>query len=106
MEFETLLEPYSDAVKDKAADAVHRGDVFQDKRGEGIFWVNSSDGSKVHRVQLWPTYNLTCTCINGSNLGGEPRCFHSAAVLLTLEALQRARNIREVYGSQFQVDDD
>ena len=73
------------SAQEKAEVVVRDGLLRQDLTYPEIWWVQSSDGAKEYRVQVGGEY-MTCTCPHGLHKGGgDPRCYHVAAVRLALE---------------------
>lgn len=71
--------------QEKARTVVEQGQLRQDPTYPQIWWVLSSDASTEYRVQLGQEF-MTCTCPHGMHKGGgDPRCYHVAAVRLALE---------------------
>ena len=82
---------YSGNSQRKARALVEEGRVLKDT--ETLGWVFKVKGSKTYRVQLYPGAGMSCTCPNGTHLGGQPQCYHSCAVILALlRALDRIEN--------------
>lgn len=83
---------FSSAVREAAEHLIEDGWVSEDETYPGlIWWVRSSDGSTLYRVQTdyLPRVHaltwVTCTCPHGMNAGGGlASCKHAAAVVETL----------------------
>jgi len=83
---------YSREVLTKARALADNPDHLRaDLEFDNIWWVVSSNGEHIYRVQAdydreartvsW----ITCTCPHGLNSGaGQTHCYHAAAILLTL----------------------
>lgn len=75
------------------ADAIER-------TGDLVYRVR---GSKDYRVQVIENRDeapwLTCNCPNGIRKGGEPSCYHSAAVLLHIYR-EEAKGARSLSGPE------
>lgn len=90
---------YSEDVLHKANALLAQGHkISEDQSSPGIFWVNSSNGEHVYRVQtdyraeLGSLTWITCTCPHGLFTGaGSSHCYHAAAALLIL----RERGVKE-----------
>lgn len=88
----TELGQFSGTVLDKARKLLKFGYFEQDPEQPNVWWVRSSNGTYTYGVRSnfdpetrelsW----LTCTCPHGRNKGaGQTRCYHAAAVLITLQ---------------------
>jgi hypothetical protein len=85
---------FADEVLEKAVAVVKQQHIRPDDEHYGIWWVVSLNGpnNNIYRTQAlfdpdtgkveW----ITCTCAHGLHRGGDARCYHAAAVWLTLEA--------------------
>lgn len=85
------MRDFSDSVLDSAHAALTGGRVTQDETVPTVWWVRSSSPSPdaaTYRVQVdnltAPTW-ATCSCAHGLNHGGEARCHHVAAALLSIK---------------------
>ena len=110
---DTIESVYSEATIHKAESLVaNEYAVQRDAEDSSIWWVKGSGGNK-YRVQVIEEFDedqvtdgklrpgtaqfeegqepstglawLICSCPNGMNRGGRPKCYHTCAVLLILE---------------------
>lgn len=92
-EIEDLLDRYSSGVYSRAKANFNKGGVIRDTSTESlVFTVAGSRKGSTYRVFLYPGAGMTCTCVNGTHLGGYPLCFHSASVLYSLAVGLRGRS--------------
>lgn len=75
-----MLGRYSGFVTRNAERTVRARGVVEDPEHPGRYTVQ---GSRQYVVHLYDGH-LTCTCVNGQHTGGQPTCYHSAAVLMVV----------------------
>lgn len=80
-EFQELIERnYSETIAAKGQKLLEQDEgVTADEEASMVWWVLGSNRRK-YRVQLVAGPSFTCTCPNGQAKGGEPTCYHTAAV--------------------------
>lgn len=77
-----LWEDYSGYSQGKAIELYDKGGIVKDTETESL--VFKVEGANTYRVQLYPGAGMTCTCPNGMARGGQPSCYHTAAVLYAM----------------------
>lgn len=80
---------WSAASIKKAENRISEEAVRRDATYDDVFYVESTDGQTIYRVQTDGKQWASCTCPNGQRTS-RPSCYHLAAVLMMLQDEQRA----------------
>lgn len=87
-----MATDFSEETLSKARRLLDQGRLRPDEEHRNIWWAESLTSDHTYRVQAdyredtgafsW----VTCTCPGGLHTGGQPRCYHAAAVVMLLRA--------------------